>query len=36
MSQSAFKVRMSWTVSEPVTKKSTGRGRRKKKTEGAA
>ena len=36
MSQSAFKVRMSWTVSEPVTKKSTGRGRRKKKTEDAA
>ena len=36
MSQSAFKVRMSWTVSEPVAKKPTGRGRRKKKTEGAA
>ena len=36
MSQSAFKVRMSWTVSEPVTKKKTGRGRRKKNTEGAA
>lgn len=36
MSQSAFKVRMSWTVSEPVTKKKTGRGRRKKNTEDAA
>ena len=36
MSQSAFTVRMSWTVSEPVTKKKTGRGRRKKNTEGAA
>ena len=36
MSQSAFKVRMSWTVSEPVTKKKTGRGRRKKNTAGAA
>ncbi len=36
MSQSAFKVRMSWTVSEPVTKKTTGRSRRRKKNEAAA
>ena len=37
MNQGVFKVRMSWAVSEPVTKKATGRGRRRnKKTEDAA
>ena len=37
MSHGVFKVQMGWTVSEPITKKTVGRSRRRnKKAEGAA